>query len=200
MQSVQGNNRWRTFFLIRIFLIQSELFWCEKKILKFIWKRMFGPRPSSHTYTHILPALTPPLVLTSLSTSRSGPWNRWWFRHVSEGFAICPTHTQCSILSLSSSSSYPALLLSYTSTPSLQLCPVHTHAVSYLGESAHLVLRQAAAGASWCGGGLPSVPLHTRPNLQVVHPLPEHTIRRQEEEVLWYLGSFSLCVYVSCLL
>lgn len=44
----------------------------------------------------------------------------------------------------------------------------------YLGESAHLVLRQAAAGPPRRGGGVRAVPLQPRPHLQVVHPLPEH--------------------------
>lgn len=84
----------------------------------------------------------------------------------------------CSILSLG----FLSVLLQYNSlslqSSALVSCP---HTVLYLGEPAHLVLCQAAAGASRCGGGFPSVPLHTRPNFQVMHPLPEHTGRRQQE-------------------
>ena len=47
-----------------------------------------------HTHS-ALPTLTPAHVLTSLSTSRSGPWNRWCFRKgfASESFFLHPTHT-----------------------------------------------------------------------------------------------------------
>lgn len=71
--------------------------------------------------------------------------------------------------------------------------------VLYFCKSAHLVLRQAAAGTSRCGGGFPSVALHTWPNFQVMHTLTEHTGRRQLEDLSCgvFLG---VCVLVAFLI
>lgn len=141
---------------------------------------------TKHTHTHSASStLAPPLVLTSLSTSRSGSWNRWSFRQrfASDSF---PRYPSTYSFLFTFHSSYPT---SSFSTPTLAptLFQIRSTNELYLGKSAHLVLCQTAAGASWCGSGLPSIPLHTRPNLQVMHPLPKHTSLGKEHcSLLFY--------------
>lgn len=63
--------------------------------------------------------------------------------------------------------SYCPLLFMYHSCPS-----------SHLSKPAHLILSQSAAGPARCRRGLPTITLHPRPHLQIMHALPEHSAKK----------------------
>lgn len=67
----------------------------------------------------------------------------------------------------------------------------------YLGESAHLVLCQAAACPSRRGGGVRPISLHSWPHFQVMHPLPEHARNKQGRLSDVCLKTFRVCCILS---
>ncbi len=179
------------------------------------YMRQVNTHTRTHTHTHIhthtfsIPVLFS-LILTSLSISRSGPWNRGQLKHVlwqnthtstpsqQQTFSILILstnwviykHNQHIHLSLSAAthfSFYISLMYSncpqaYFSSFCLSWAPPLPNPSTDLGQATHLVLCQSAACPSWCTSGLTAISLYTRPHLQIVHALPEHSSRQSEKD------------------